>query len=168
MIMGLLGFVLGRYIYSLPSFSSGEQAPDFEAQLMNGEQINLYDLEGKYILLDFWGSWCGPCRRENPALVKLYEKYSASSFEDADGFVVVSVALEQNESWWKEAIKKDQLNWKYHIYNERSDVRSIDGKITDLYGVNAIPSKFLIDNQMKIVAVNPSIGKVDRWLAARQ
>ena len=76
-----------------PDQKEGRQAPDFSTELIDGSEFNLTDLRGNYVLLDFWGSWCAPCRRDNPNLVRIHNKYGNSNFKDADGFKVVTVAL---------------------------------------------------------------------------
>ena len=92
-----------------PKFVNGEKAPVFSATLAEGQPFELTQLRGKYVLLDFWGSWCGPCRAESPGLVQLYQKYHSSGFE------IVSVGIERNEKSWENAIKVLGLSWPYHI-----------------------------------------------------
>ena len=88
-LLFVLALVLGRYVYFKPSVSHGEAAPEISATLLNGSEFKLSALRGNYVLLDFWGSWCGPCRRENPSLVKLYNTFHGQSFEAASGFEIV-------------------------------------------------------------------------------
>jgi peroxiredoxin len=119
----------------------GKAAPEFAATDINGKSFKLADYRGKYILLEFWASWCVPCRAENPGLLKAYKKYSDR------GFVVVGISLDDKKEKWIKAIQEDQLPW-IHI----SDLNAFDNKVAKLYGVQPIPDNFLIDPQGKIIA----------------
>ena len=157
-VLALLGFV-GYKIYQMPKFDDGEMAPGFQAQLLDGKDFALSDLRENYVLLDFWGSWCGPCRKENPDLVKLYDQFSGKSFTDAKGFEIVSVAIETNERRWKNAIKKDMLDWPYHIVQ----LDRFKSPIALEYGVREIPTKYLLDTKGEILMVNPSFDKLNSF-----
>lgn len=122
-----------------------EEAPEIELVNPKGKTIKLSKLKGKMVLVDFWASWCGPCRNENPNVVEAYEKYHKSKFQNAKGFEVFSVSLDRNEQAWKDAIATDKLTWKYHGWDK-------EGKISTLYQVYSIPSAFLIDGEGQIVA----------------
>jgi thiol-disulfide isomerase/thioredoxin len=106
--------------------------------------MKLSDLKGKVVLIDFWASWCGPCRKENPNVVKTYEKY-----KDA-GFTVMSVSLDSDKAKWLEAIQKDGLVWPNHV----SDLGGWQSKVARLYGVGSIPQTILLDKEGKIIASN--------------
>ena len=108
---------------------------------MNGGKAKLSDLKGKVVLLDFWASWCGPCRRENPSVVKLYKKYKE------DGFTVLSVSLDKTKAPWLAAIEKDELIWPYHV----SDLGGWNSRVPKLYGVKGIPFTVLIDQEGNII-----------------
>jgi len=155
LVLVILGFV-GYKIYQLPKFSDGEIAPGFQAELINGDSFTLSDLNGSYVLLDFWGSWCGPCRQESPDLVKLHGAFNGKKFNDAKGFEVVSVAIETNEKRWKKAITSDRLNWPHHIVQ----LDRFNGAIAQEYGVREIPTKYLLDTKGEILMVNPSFDKL--------
>ena len=153
----------GKYFYFKPKYINGELAPDFETMLITGEDFQLSDLRGNYILLDFWGSWCGPCRQENPQVVRLHDKYNKTRFKDADGFKVVSVAIETNEKRWKSAIEKDRLMWKHHI----GEFERFKSEIASKYGVKESPTKYLISPDGYIVGVNQPISEIDSFLGKR-
>ena len=127
----------------LRTSTPGAQAPDFSGPTPSGETIALSDLKGKVVLLDFWASWCGPCRRENPNVVKMYEKYAAKGFE------ILGVSLDRDKARWEKAIADDGLNW-LHV----SDLKHWRSEYASLYGVRSIPDTILLDAEGKIIARN--------------
>lgn len=145
------------YQYRQPRFVVGETAPDFEMALLNGERAKLSDLKGKYVLLQFWGSWCGPCRKENPELVALYQKYHERGFE------VFSIGLEQNPKAWQNAIARDGLVWKYHAMESAE----FDGEQTKLFNIKSIPAIFLLNPEGKIMGVNLKPHYMDKMLGEK-
>lgn len=154
---------IGYFFYKMPKFDNGEPAPDFISYTPDGDSLKLSDYAGQYVLLDFWGSWCGPCRVENPALVKLYDKYSGKSFKKASAFKILSVGIETSKESWIRAIKSDNLKWPDHV----SSVKRLRDPVAKLYGVKEIPTKYLISESGSIVMVNPSFEDLDKWLAER-
>ena len=159
----VLGGAIGKYFYQMPKYINGEKATDFTATLLNGEQFKLSDLHGKYVLLDFWGSWCGPCRKANHEILPIYEKYHTAQFENANGLEIVSIAIEKNEGSWKKAIEQDGLTWKYHI----STLNEFDNPIALEYGVKVIPTSYLIDENGMIIGVNLLPENLDRMFRDR-
>lgn len=129
---------------------SGQIAPNIRLLNTAGDTIQLNDLRGKVVLIDFWASWCRPCRNENPNLVEAYSKYNKSKFKTGKGFEIFSVSLDKNSEAWKKAIENDQLVWKNHGIDQVGDAAK-------LYRVNSIPSGFLIDGNGKIVAQGASL-----------
>ena len=102
------------------------------------------------MLIYFWASWCGPCRRENPNVVKVYEKYKDTQFKNAKGFEVFSVSLDKAKPSWTTAIKQDGLSWENHV----SDLKYWNSEGAKIYNVNSIPATFLIDAEGVIIAKN--------------
>lgn len=151
------------YFYKMPKYANGEKAPQFTSTLIDGAAFELADLEGKYVLLDFWGSWCGPCRKENPAIKALYVKYNKATFVDASGFEVISIGVENSEDRWKSAIEKDGLSWKYHI----AQMDRFKSPIVSQYGVKEIPTKYLLNQKGEIIGVNLSSSEMDQMLSRR-
>ena len=124
-------------------FNVGDIAPDIALASPDGKNYSLSDLKGKVVLLDFWASWCGPCRRENPAVVKVYDKYKDQ------GFTVFSVSLDGSTDRWKKAITQDKLSWPYHV----SDLKKWGSAPAKQYGVSSIPKTFMIDRDGKIASI---------------
>jgi thiol-disulfide isomerase/thioredoxin len=160
-------FFIGQYIYKLPKFVNGETAIEFSATLKDQSPFKLSDLKGKYVLLDFWGSWCGPCRAQSRHLVALNDKFGKAQFENAAGFEIVSVGIESNEQRWQRAIAKDGLNWPYHILDKATSLRFFDSPIANLYGIKEVPTNYLINEDGIIMGVNLSFGQIDKLLTNR-
>jgi len=125
--------------------ATGTKAPEIELINAEGKKVKLSSLKGKVVLIDFWASWCGPCRRENPNVVEAYNKYKGKKFKTGKGFEVLSVSLDKQEEAWKKAILDDKLTWKNHVIDK-------EGTAAKNYGVNTIPNGFLVDGKGNIVA----------------
>jgi len=125
--------------------AKGKVAPDFEELKTDGKsKMKLSHLKGNVVLIDFWASWCGPCRKENPNVVKTYAKYKDS------GFTVMSVSLDSDKAKWLDAIQKDGLVWPNHV----SDLGGWQSKVARIYGVGSIPLTILIDKEGQIINTN--------------
>jgi len=125
-------------------YIQGDMAPDIVMNDPQGNERKLSDLRGKIVLLDFWASWCGPCRRENPNVVRAYEKYKEQGFE------VFSVSLDSDASRWQKAIEQDQLVWPNHV----SDLQGWRNAASREYGISSIPHTMLIDRDGSILATH--------------
>lgn len=141
----------------LPSFAqyenqkikAGVDAPELMFSNPDGKELSLKHLnKDRYVLIDFWASWCGPCRRANPTLVNFYKTYSKKNFTGAKkGFDILSVSLDKDKAAWTNAIKQDSLYWDNHV----SDLLGWQSKAAEIYGVAYIPQAFLLDPNGKVI-----------------
>jgi thiol-disulfide isomerase/thioredoxin len=150
-----------RNAQSNVGISIGDVAPELNFQNPDGKNIKLSSLRGKVVLIDFWASWCKPCRMENPNVVDLYDKYKDTRLGDANGFEVYSVSLDQDKNKWVEAIKADNLKWHAHV----SDLKFWKSEGARIYRVNSIPYTVLIDENGVIIGKNLRGPALERALA---
>lgn len=134
---------LKKRIDILRSVQIGKTAPDFTMNDSTGKPLTLSSLKGKVLLVDFWAAWCGPCRAENPNVVKAYKLYNKK------GFDILGCSFDQNRDKWLKAVKDDKLTW-HHV----SDLQGWDNAAGKLYGINSIPANVLLDKDQKIIARN--------------
>jgi len=130
-----------QQIMRLRGVDVGSEAPEIAMKMPNDTTLALSSLRGKYVLIDFWASWCGPCRKENPNVVRMYYKYKDK------GFDIFSVSLDQEKDSWVKAIEKDGLPW-HHV----SDLQFWNSAAAAAYGVQGIPATFLLDKEGKVIA----------------
>lgn len=163
LITGIILFYIGKYFYLKPKFINGDPVPDFTAETISEERLSLSDFRGNFVLIDFWGSWCKPCRKENPEMVRFYNEYGGKRFIGASRLEVISIGIETNEISWKNAIKKDSLFWPNHIVQ----LESFKSPIPLKFGVKEIPTKFLLNPDGVIISVNPSFSELRRVMDER-
>ena len=132
----------------------GNSAPDFTQTDTSGKPVKLSSYKGKYLLLDFWASWCRPCREENPNVVAAYQKFSKHNF------TILSVSLDEKKDNWINAVKKDNLAW-----TQVSDLKGWDDEAAQLYAIDSIPQNYLIDPDGKIIATDLRGTNLDYTLA---
>ena len=137
----------------LKAVSVGQPALDFTINSIEGKPVKLSDFKGQYVLIDFWASWCMPCRQENPNLVRAYNEYKDKNF------TILGVSLDKDPSAWKKAIADDNLTWT-HV----SELKDFEGTAVRLYQIEAIPTSFLIDPSGKIIAKNLRGEQLDAFL----
>ena len=145
---------LNNKVKSMASFTIGGEAPDFAQNNPEGESISLSSLRGKVVMIDFWASWCRPCRKENPHVKKLYSQYKDK------GFDILAVSLDNTKSRWTAAIETDGLPW-HHV----SDLKGWKNEVAIQYGVSSIPQTVLVDKDGKIIARNLRGPALDQKLA---
>ena len=166
LVLVVAAVFIGKYLYKKPKYVNGEVAPNIETNLITGEAFKLSDLKGSYVLLDFWGTWCGPCLAEFPELTAFHQEFKDKTFKNGGKLEIVSVALETSSrtARLEKMIEKKNLDWKYHIMDP------ITGKLFDaaiatkLYGVREIPTKYLINPDGYIVGVNLSYEEMSNIL----
>ena len=132
----------------------GQKAPDFKLSSQNGEMVRLSSFKGKYVLLDFWASWCAPCRIANRELIELYDKFKGKNFE------IVAVSVDENKNSWLKAIEKDGSKW-IHL----SELKGWNTKTAKTYGVRAVPQSFLLDTNGIIIKKNMPIVDLASFLS---
>ena len=131
----------------------GKPSPEISLEDRNGIIQRLSDNKGRVVLIDFWASWCGPCRRSNRELTSLYERYKNKGFE------IFAISIDQNKEDWKRAILADKIKWKQVI--ERG---GWDAPVALTWGIEQIPSSFLLDKEGIIIAINPTKKEIERYL----
>ena len=134
---------LDGIIKQLEHVQIGQVAPEFSLPDTAGVSVSLSDFRGKYVLLDFWASWCPPCRKENPNVVNAFQQYKDKNF------TIVGISLDKDKAKWQKAIADDHLSWA-HV----SDLKYWDSEIPALYGVRGIPANVLLDPNGVIIAKN--------------
>lgn len=138
-----IGSYIGQQINDAKKDPLGRVIPDFEQADVDGKMVNIKSYRGKYVLIDFWASWCGPCRGENPNVVNAFNKYKDK------GFTVLGISLDRSKEPWIEAINRDGLTWT-HV----SDLRGWNNAVSQQFGIQSIPQNFLIDPSGVVIGKN--------------
>lgn len=154
-------FQIIKYFYFKPTLFFGDKAPDFLVQSVSGEKLSIKQFHGDYLLLNFWGSWCLPCRSENKILNLLFTRYKEAHFKNSNKLNFLSIAIEENSDRAKNAIIEDKLLWNNHIIQ----TNMFESELTKLYSIKQIPFMFLIGPDGNIILPNPDIKELDDYLA---
>jgi peroxiredoxin len=131
----------------------GDTLPTFTLKNVNNEDVSSTSFNNKHILIDFWASWCAPCRKGNKELVKLYKEIEASKFE------IVGISVDTDIEKWKKAIEKDSIK-----FTQLNDPNGFDAKTAILFGVEELPSQFLFNNKGILIAINPTKAEINNLL----
>ena len=155
-LAALLVFFFARKVYFTPSVGKNQPAHDFTATRLDGRTFSLSDLRGNFVYLEFWGSWCAPCRTESASVNFLHEQ-----FPDLQ---MVSVALERDSAAWRRGIAQLGKTWPHQVMDQTESLRFLNGPVSDLYGVNKVPTHILIDPEGRVVSADENLYEVQRIL----
>ena len=145
----------------LQGVEPGMTAPEFTMPTLDGDTFSLSDLRGKVVLINFWASWCAPCRKKAPALVELHENYQNEEFDDGEtGFEIVCVSLDRNQTAWENGIQKDQIGGLINV----GDMKGWNCDAAKKYSIKRIPALILINGAGKIVAIDLSTKDLNKTL----
>lgn len=162
-LISLLSVTKAQKIPNFNLLEIGDQAPAFMLQSDTEKEITLADVEGKIALVEFWASWCAPCRKNMPTLMAIHNEFHGEDFENAAGFEVVAVSLDRNKQIWQQTIEKDSLSQFIHVIA----TEAWRSKVAKEYGVKRIPAAILLDENGVIIAKNPSEKTLKRMLKKR-
>lgn len=144
-------------------FSNGDVIPDIQLPNQNNDTLSLYSLKGNLVLVQFWASWCGPCRMENRDLVYLYSKFQNAEMKDGGTFKIFSISVDKNKLNWKQALEHDKMLWPDQV----NDSLDFEKSISQIFNVHSIPTTFLIDQKAMIIGVNLSPMQLESVLEKR-
>ncbi len=162
--IGISLFYLGKYFYLKPGIKAAQPCPNIESTLTSGEHFDLNSYKGKYVLIDFWASWCGPCRKEAPLLKEFYKEWNTTQFTDASGLEILSIGIEDNKETWAAAKEHDLLDWPLHIL----ELDKFNSALVKKFGVKEIPTKILVGPDKMILGVNQTFDSMSSLLLKRK
>lgn len=165
-VLFLTFFILATGLHAqkkshLQGVEPGMTAPEFTMPTVDGDTFNLSDLRGKVVLINFWASWCAPCRKKAPDLLKLHENYQNEEFDNGEkGFEIVCVSLDRNQTGWENGIQKDQIDGLINV----GDMNGWNCDAAKKYSIKRIPTMVLLDGNGEIVALNPDTKDLNKKL----
>ncbi len=156
LVLAALVYFIYQFMYMKPTFMVGEKIPDFNTRTIDGAKFSIDELKGKLVLIEFWGTWCGPCKKQMPELSKLYRTYKDSLHGT---FEIVSLAMDDDTTLLRNVINQDTLSWPYHLREPKNG-----GEISALFQIKQIPTSYLLNDQSQIIKVNPTIDELKALL----
>ncbi|MEX0968228.1 MAG: TlpA disulfide reductase family protein [Bacteroidia bacterium] len=163
LILTLFCFAISPAFAQKVGLNPGDHAPEINLNNPEGKAIPLSSLKGNMVFIDFWASWCIPCRKEHPNLKRVYTRFRNGEFDGGQSFTIYSVSLDKVKADWMQAIQNDKLEWP----NQVSDLQGWKSAAARTYGINAIPYNLLIDGNGIIVAKELSAAELEEILASR-
>jgi len=140
----------------------GDTSPEITLPNAEDELISLSSLQGDIVLVDFWASWCAPCKRKRPGIVNVYDEYKNSQFKNGEGFQIYSISLDKSKESWMNAIQEQNLNWPNHV----SDLNGWESEAAKTFGIKSIPFNLLLDRNGTIIGRNYSSEELSEVLAS--
>lgn len=163
----IIVFALIQKPWSSKQLIRGAAIPDAQIQMLDGSQRHFHEFQGHYLLIEFWGSWCAPCRQDNPNLVRIYQQFKDMAQNEDLAFEIVSISVEKQLTDYQLAVQQDQLNWPYQSVILDPSLSFKDNQLLKQFDIEKIPTRFLINPKSRIVMVNPSIEELEEFLVQK-